>query len=33
MIGQMMGKEIKMPDVAIKAINGVIRVMGSLRGH
>ncbi|WP_043110266.1 aldehyde dehydrogenase family protein [Polycyclovorans algicola] len=33
MIGQMMGKEIKMPDAAIKAINGVIRVMGSLRGH
>ena len=33
MIGQMMGKEIKMPDVAIKAINGVIRVMGTLKGH
>lgn len=33
MIGQMMGKEIKMPDAAIKAINGVISVMGKLKGH
>jgi aldehyde dehydrogenase (NAD+) len=33
MIGQMMEKEIKMPDAAIKTINGIIRVMGSLRGH
>jgi aldehyde dehydrogenase (NAD+) len=31
MIGQMLDKEIKMPDVAIRAINGLIRLTGRFR--